>query len=134
MHFLACLHVMEQLERAVVHLVAVQQWRHPGPQDPAAGKWLFMALSACYIFKHKGAAWRRFCEEMQINSPWLTDDFPGKEMLELCEAHLPTLAPTREQLTALLQEHAPEGAQALTTEDFLNSWRKTFDCLIKRRL
>src|SRR5438132_10531123 len=64
------MYIVEQLDHIAIYWHAI--WRLGDEQDEKPEDWLLSAEVAAYVFTCNAEAWRRFCEELNIDPALVT--------------------------------------------------------------
>ncbi len=124
---LAMIHVIEQLDRAVLYLHATSElsWEdRPGEDDGIQRR--LLAMMGAYLYRTGKAGWRQFVEEAELDGDHLVSgNYLGKA-LALCDGWLCACAPSAEDVAAAMEKAGLDRSQVVTADDLAASWRRMY--------
>jgi hypothetical protein len=127
LNVLALSYVADQLENLANYWHA--SWRLTDNDDEKPADWLLIRDVSAYVFCRQEEAWRRFCQELNVDAEQLIAGNYAGCILGYCSAGMAEHAPSREALIGTQKASGIADPQPLTTETCLRSWRKAFGLL-----
>jgi hypothetical protein len=120
---LALAYIKEQLQHLTDHTLAgVFARRKDESQD-----WLCVEPLSAYLFCCNVQAWRRFCQEQNVDPEQLiAANYPGG-MLPSATEQMPRIAPSRDELAATLKARGWADPVPVTVDDLVERWRRALE-------
>lgn len=121
LNVMAMQHVNEQLEHATSVLLALWNTAAFGDEH---GDWNFIGMSSAFFFRTGTEGWRMFGEWLGVDVDYLVKENYKGTMLETCTENICNIAPSPDEIKALLAEHGLPEPQLPTAESVHKSWRR----------
>jgi hypothetical protein len=128
LHTIALMHVALQLDHAAMFLAALWQISQHGD---ANGTWDLVGACHAFQFKVGTDAWNLFAEELGVDGDWLIAVNHRGSMLELFGGHIYDMAPTEEDMKALLAKHGEASDRLIGPKDLVREWRDLFGQVLR---
>ena len=127
---LAMMFRLEQLESIAAYWFARGQYSvesQDGVED--AADWINVAAGHAYRYSVNAEAWRRFCDEMAIDSDQLLQGMTGDWLCGLGDLNMPKSAPRQAKLAEMLPKLGAK-EDVVTSDILLKQWRTLFGELL----
>jgi hypothetical protein len=120
-HVLTLIYVTEQQDRLIEYWHS--KWRLDIWEEERV-HCLIMLQTNAYLFCCGAEAWRRFCQEQNLDPEQLTAANYRGWILGDCAKIMPEVAPSRERLEDMLKSYGRPTKVTVTADTMLEGWRK----------